>query len=65
MASTKYQTMGQTPSRFGMPASGSAFGMARGTTVCATGASIARDRRVTTLVKGAFPGTSAWRPPNC
>jgi len=24
-----------------------------------------RDRHVTALVKGAFPGTSAWRPPNC
>ncbi len=30
MASIKNQTMGQTPSRFGMPADGSAFGTAPG-----------------------------------
>ncbi|HEY3015965.1 MAG TPA: hypothetical protein VGJ41_12685 [Nocardioides sp.] len=28
-------------------------------------ASLGRDRHVTALAKGAFPGTSAWRPPNC
>jgi len=26
---------------------------------------LGRDRHVAALVKGAFPGTSVWRPPNC
>jgi len=26
---------------------------------------LGHDRHVAALVKGAFPGTSVWRPPNC
>lgn len=70
MFSNQLSTMAQTPSRFGMPMCGSAYGTARdlGTTLSASGTAIVRDRHVTvarTLVKGAFPGTSAWRPPTC
>ncbi len=65
MGSTTYQTMGQAPSRFGTPMSGSAFATARAATICTTGAFVGRDRHVAALVKGAFPGTSVWRPPNC
>ena len=59
----------QIPSASGMPAYGHALGT---TTVCATavGTSVVRDRKAvigagTDLVQGYFPGTSAWRPPNC
>jgi hypothetical protein len=59
----------QIPSAFGMPVSGHAFGA---TTVCATAVatSVVRDRKAvkgadTGLAQGYFPGTSAWRPPNC
>ena len=62
MSTTIIRTTAQTPSRLGMPISGYAFGAA---TVCATGACATRDRLVATAVKGAFPGTSAWRPPTC
>ncbi len=65
MSNLKLQTMGQIPSLFGMPAYGSAFGTACPATIWATGASIDRDRHVAALVKGAFPGTSAWSPPTC
>ena len=65
MNSISTQMTAQTPSRFGMPISGSAFGA---TCLSATGtATVVRDRDVAgrTAVKGAFPGTSAWRPPIC
>lgn len=65
MSSINIQTMGQTPSRIGMPICGSAFGAGRVTTLGTTGAYVVRDRHVAALVKGAFPGTSAWRPPSC
>jgi hypothetical protein len=65
MSNISNQTMGQTPSRLGMPMCGSAFGAGRATTFGTTGAYVARDRHVAALVKGAFPGTSAWRPPTC
>jgi hypothetical protein len=59
----------QTPSAFGMPVSGHALGTS---TVCRTGiaTSVVRDRKavngaVMGLTQGYFPGTSAWRPPNC
>jgi hypothetical protein len=62
----------QIPSAFGMPVSGRALGAS---TVWATGltTSVVRDRKavqgatgaVTGLTQGYFPGTSAWRPPNC
>jgi len=45
---------------------GSVFGFGAG--VCPVqviDATQGRDRHVTALAKGAFPGTSAWRPPNC
>lgn len=66
MNSIRTQWTDQTPSRFGMPIDGSTYGM---TCIDATFALAAtRDRHVAgdvRLVKGAFPGTSAWRPPNC
>ena len=55
----------QAPSAFGMPSSGHALGTA---SVCATavGTWIVRDRRaVIGADLGYFPGTPAWRPPNC
>ncbi len=63
MNSISTQMTAQTPSGFGMPVYGSAFGA-----TCLTGTAISavvRDRDVAgrTAVKGAFPGTSAWRPP--
>jgi len=57
----------ETQSTFGLPAYGRAFGMS----ACASTTSVqgidvpVRDRHVATLVKGAFPGTSVWRPPSC
>lgn len=65
MNSIKTQTA-QTPSCFGMPIYGSAYGAARGTTAVVA-QPVLRDRFVADAsgVKGAFPGTSAWRPPNC
>ena len=63
----------QTPSCFAMPISGStygAFGIAQGATGAGT-LTVVRDRVVADAalvkgaVKGAFPGTSAWRPPTC
>ncbi len=69
MSITKIPTMGQHPSRLGMPTRGLRLGVYAGTTVCTTGAPIFGDRtagdRVAARVWGAFPGTSAWRPPNC
>jgi hypothetical protein len=65
MNSISTRMTAQTPSPFGMPIFGSAFGA-----TCPTGTGLApvvRDRDVAgrTAVKGAFPGTSAWRPPIC
>lgn len=73
MISIKTQMTAQTPSCFGMPISGSTYaaarGAAQGTAQHITGAvaPAVLDRRVAgaALVKGAFPGTSAWRPPSC
>lgn len=62
----EFQTMGQTPSPLGMPIYGSTLGIDRTATICATRVSADSDRHVAALVvKGAFPGTSAWRPPTC
>ena len=54
----------QTPSCFGMPVYGSAFG----TAVDAAQTTVVRERKAVisaVTVTGDFPGTSAWRPPNC
>jgi hypothetical protein len=64
MSITKIQTMGQNPSRFGMPTHEIRLGVYVGTTACTTGAPISGDL-VAARVRGAFPGTSAWRPPTC
>jgi hypothetical protein len=77
MNSTKLWTTAQTPSTFGMPISGGhAFGVS--TDVCTAAATVVvRERAgIVAATKGAtkgdmglaqsyFPGTSAWRPPNC
>jgi hypothetical protein len=63
MSINKIRTMGQTPSRFGMPTHGLRLGAYVGTTVCTTGAPVSD--RVAARIWGAFPGTSAWRPPTC
>ena len=59
----------QIPSASGMPAYGHALGT---TTFCTTGVdtSVVRDRQAVIgtdlcLAQGYFPGTPAWRPPNC
>ena len=63
MASNKLQMTAQTPSCFGMPIYGSAFG----TWGTAAPVTVDRDRHIAGAVsrKGDFPGTSAWRPPTC
>jgi hypothetical protein len=65
MSINKIPTMGQNPSRFGMPTPGHRLGSYAGITVCTTGAPVSGDDRVAARVWGAFPGTSAWRPPTC
>jgi hypothetical protein len=65
MSINKIPTMGQNPSRFGMPTPGHRLGVYAGITVCTTGAPVSGDDRVAARVWGAFPGTSAWRPPTC
>ncbi|HEU4812198.1 MAG TPA: hypothetical protein VFT00_08645 [Nocardioides sp.] len=69
MISINNQMAAQIPSGFGMPISGHAFGSTnlRSVNPCAAGtAASARDRKVVTdATTGYFPGTSAWRPPNC
>ena len=65
MSINKFQTMGQNPSRFGMPTPGRHLGVYADTTVCTTGAPVSGDDRVAARIWGAFPGTSAWRPPIC
>ncbi len=64
MSINKIPTMGQTPSRFGMPTHGLRLGVYAGLTDCTTSAPVSGDR-VAARVWGAFPGTSAWRPPTC
>ena len=64
MSINKIPTMGQNPSRFGMPTHDVRLGVYVGSTVCTTGASVSGDR-VAARIWGAFPGTSAWRPPTC
>ena len=64
MSTNKFQTMGQNPSRFGMPTHDVRLGVYVGSTVCTTGAPVSGDR-VAARIWGAFPGTSAWRPPTC
>ena len=76
MNSTKLWMTAQTPSAFGMPISGHAFGAT--TDVCPAAATVAVRERAgivaaTTgateadlgLAQSYFPGTSAWRPPTC
>jgi hypothetical protein len=72
MISNKTQMAAQIPSGFGAPTCGHAFGI---TAVLASprtlGTSVVRDRKdVGTkgdmgITTAYFPGTSAWRPPNC
>ena len=76
MNSIKLAMTAQTPSAFGMPISGHAFGMSATTAVC-TDIRAARERAVAVvatkvatdeglgLAESYFPGTSAWRPPTC
>lgn len=66
MSNILTQWTDQTPSRFGMPIDGSTYGMTCTDATFALAAT--RDRHVAgvaRLVKGAFPGNSAWRPPTC
>lgn len=78
MNSTKLWKTAQTPSPFGMPISGHAFGVTpRVTDSCTAAATlVVRDReavigRSTGTAENAglgqsyFPGTPAWRPPTC
>jgi len=67
----------ETQPVFGMPVYGRASVWSFGMTDCApttatqvksaqvTAIGNGRDRHVPALVKGALPGTSVWRPPNC
>jgi hypothetical protein len=58
------QTGSTIPSGFGMPISGRTCGVAVSMESAPT--YVVRDRVATAaLVKGAFPGPSAWRPPTC
>ena len=54
------------PSSFGMPAYGRAFSMAFGAGACAQTTTVVLGAHVSGMgrIKGDFPGTSAWRPPN-
>ncbi|WP_041546418.1 MULTISPECIES: hypothetical protein [unclassified Nocardioides] len=77
MNSIKLRKTAQTPSPFGMPISGHAFGVTtRATDRCAAATLVVRDREAvigsTTgtaedagLTQSYFPGTPAWRPPTC
>lgn len=52
-----------TQSAFAMPTYGRAFGIS---TCAIQGTDVpVRDRHVAASLKGAFLGTSVWRPPNC
>jgi hypothetical protein len=69
MNSNKLWMTAQNPSCIGMPI----YGSASVTTAASQAGLVAvatdvRDRHfagVPSLVEGTFPGTSAWRPPNC
>jgi len=62
---TKTMTV-ETQPAFGMPVYGRASVESFWTPTCAPQAiGNGRDRHVAALIKGAFPGTSVWRPPNC
>jgi hypothetical protein len=71
--SFKNSKTAQIPSAFGMPACGHALWPTNGaTSVSTTGVatSVVRDRQAVIgadlrLAQGYFPGTPAWRPPNC
>lgn len=66
MSSNLTQWTDRTPSRFGMPMSGSAYATARIDGTSAPAAT--RDHRpggVARRVKGDFLRTVAWRPPSC
>ncbi|MBA2953853.1 hypothetical protein GON03_05940 [Nocardioides sp. MAH-18] len=74
MNSTKLWMTAQTPSCFGMPISGHAFGASVPASSRLATTTVVRDRAAATqgAVKGGmglaqayFPGTSAWRPPTC
>jgi uncharacterized protein (DUF1501 family) len=56
----------QIPSSIGMPAYGRALGAAAGVDVCTQTTAVVLGARVSGMgrIKGDFPGTSAWRPPN-
>jgi hypothetical protein len=55
---------GSTPSRFGMPISGTTFGMTVPVTKSAPTYAVRGRVANAALVEDAFPGTSVWRPPN-
>ena len=73
MISFKNSKTAQIPSASGMPACGHALWTTSGATpVIPTGVatSVVRDRQAVIgadlrLAQGYFPGTPAWRPPNC
>lgn len=76
MISIKTQMAAQTPSGFGMPISGHAFGVTTGASDVCTATRPERVRVAATagtwavkadmgLAQPYFPGTSAWRPPTC
>jgi hypothetical protein len=56
----------QIPSSIGMPAYGRALGAAAGVDVCTQTTTVVLGARISGMgrIKGDFPGTSAWRPPN-
>ena len=71
MNSINNQMAAQIPSGFGAPSCGHAFETtAISTSLRVLGTSVVRDRSDITdgdmgVAKSYFPGTSAWRPPNC
>lgn len=72
MNSINIQMAAQIPSGFGAPSCGHAFETtAVQTSLRVLGTSVVRDRSDigtkgdTGIAKAYFPGTSAWRPPNC
>lgn len=78
MNSIKSWKTAQSPSTFGMPISGHAFGATtRATDLCTAAATlVVRDRDAVignttgtaedaALTQSYFPGNPAWRPPTC
>lgn len=76
MNSTKLWMTAQTPSAFGMPISGHAFGVTTDVRTAAATVVVRERAGIVAATKGAtdgdlglaqfyFPGTSAWRPPTC